>query len=467
MGILRKIEEGIVNNSPIWSNLKINLRGYPLYVDPVLKGTSRFSRKTGATVGLVNPEVAARTSSLIQVNSRSVYTDKPMNWLILGAIVQVAEVEKFTVRDYSLSTNLIEFVEQSKLEHPISSDIFLWAVPIITAASAIIGDSTFEVRSKHPLILNDVLAYKSRTGTFINVFEETNIIGLEELNPTTHEYPYSYQVTIDVPLKKSLLAEEVFYLRAYPAYFSPILKIPKFLRSVNQVGPHLLDWTSGRITLGDLSAKTEVDEFVAIQPYDRFKDKIVQDPYLINKNHSVSNMGISADTFLFWKKIAGTMKYTPNGTLGVCNDEGKFGMFQRLHPPMPNANWRIPVNVEDETILRIHLLPGDDYVEFTIAPSSSATVILDSSVDFPNLTEIEGILVTISSAANSTVEFKQWEPTITPQVDRYRFHIMAKTTKEAEWLSTSLIVKPYFYTRDFILSKHDVNDKHDAGVIHD
>ena len=49
---------------------------------------------------------------------------------------------------------------------------------------------------------------------------------------------------------KSLKVDEMFYLRAYPAYFSKILRIPANPLSGRAVGPFVVDYFGGKIVNG-------------------------------------------------------------------------------------------------------------------------------------------------------------------------------------------------------------------------
>lgn len=452
MAQLSRIREELNGVALRWSNVKTSVRGLPLYADSLLTGSARFSRKTGS-IGLINPDIEVFLNEKLQVNQSQIKVDRYNQWFIVGAYISIGGLEKFRIE--SISDTTFQLNAQARAPQTTGAPVLLYSVPLITVSDFSAGSTVLQVRSKHQLLIGDKLAFP----TLKNLFREIDIINVSDLGTTSNPYPFTYQVTLNAGIPYDLSLDAEIQFRAYPAYFSLISKIPKSPVSARSLGPFLVDLYGGRINSG-----TTPETFITAQFYDIFTNKVIStDPILISDNYPVFARSIPSDTFLFWSRVAGEMNLKDGKTVLVCDSEGKFGITYDLQPHIkPGLKWKFNVKTTEQTVLRVGFEPNP-FTTFNLLAFSNQ--LLTVGTNATNTLDIEKITIIGKSAPGAEITIDSWV-LIGDEVERVALGIMARVEKEAIWLSSSCIIKPYFLSLDYLNTTYDSEAFYDSGYIY-
>jgi len=451
MGKLSDIENAANGILPYWAAMKLNPRGIPNYVDQGLTGDARFSRKTGTTVGIIVPDVEVALTESVSEHSTSLAISRALPWYQLDGIIQIGQ-EKLSLIDYdSLSKTLT--VQRTELSYSANTSIFLWSVPMLAVSSFIKGSKTIQVRSKVQITIGDVFAFWVNAR---NVFKEIECVNVIRLADSLNDYPLTYEIELEQGLPFALTIDELFQMRAYPAYFSEIKKIGTIGNNSKNIGPFLLDFHNGKLTTGK-----SIPAFFSVQLYDKFKNKLkTSTPFLIPTNYGITDQTFRHDFLLFWDLMVGKFKNAPNNVILVCDAQGQFGVTTSMSPNLPAGNsWKLTVRCDTETKINFQFEPND-WQSFTIPAFTATTITVQASP-----LDIKRLTITASSAPNAEISMTTWQ-LIEPEVEKVSCSFVAHTQLEAEWASTGLILKPFFISLDYLLANYDNNQFYDSGLIH-
>ena len=448
MGI-KDITEAINGVAPMWSNIKSALRGTPLYGDTLLRGTSRFSRKTG-NIGLINPDIEMALTEKLQVTQNYITIDRENPWLTVGGYISVSDLEKFKITN--IENKIITLATGALLNQDIGAFVILYSVPCISVNSYSANTKVIQIRSKHPIILGDKLAFPLQT----NLFREIQITEVIELSPTTNVYNLTYQITLESGIPYNIAVDGELQLRAFPAYFSDKIKIPKHPLDSSLLGPILIDYYSGKIQNGETP-----QVYCTLQEYNIFEEKLHDNPIAVQKNHPIFNRSFASDVIVFWDLLAGSFKQAEKAS-GICNSDGHFGVTYNLYPTIPpGSKWKLEVTSDYEVTVKVAFEPNEPKV-YSITAFTTTNIEVGTE---KGGIDIERITITVSGTPNAVITFGDWVLQ-QDETERLSFNVMAMVEREAQWLSSSLIVKPYFLTKSYILATYDSTAIYDSGYIY-
>ena len=449
---LAQIKEEINGVAPRHSNVKVAVRGLPIYADPLLTGTSRFSRKTGEP-GLINPDVEIFLSKILQVNQNQLVVNRVNQWFAVGSYLSVGALEKFKITDIADDGVTFSLNAQVKVAQPLNTSVTLYSVPSIAVAPFAKHSKIIQIRSKFPLMIGDKLAFTS----LVNLFREIEITNVKDLGQTANPFPYTFELTLTDGIPYALTTDQEVQMRAFPAYFTPIIKVPKSPVSARELGPFLVDFYGGRINNGP-----SPDVFFTAQFYDVFSNKIFSnDPILISENFPIFSRSMSSDALLFWDLMTGSMQLSNGNAVAVFDDVGNFGVTYDLQPRIaPGQSWKFNVKTTQATILRVGFEPNP-FTTYNLPAFANVNIEVGT---LPANSTIEKITIVGSSVPGSKIVLGPWQLQ-GDQAERMSFGIMARVDKEALWLASSVIVKPYFLSLDYLTTSYDSASAYDSGYI--
>ena len=449
---LAQIKEEINGVAPRYSNVKVAVRGLPIYADALLTGTSRFSRKTGS-IGLINPDVEIFLNQILQVNQNQLVVNRVNQWFTVGSYVSVGSLEKFQITAIADDGITFSLNAKVKVAQPLNTSVALYSVPSIAVAPFAQNSKIIQIRSKFPLMIGDKLAFLS----LVNLFREIEITNVKDLGMTANPFPYTFELTLTDGIPYALTTDQEVQMRAFPAYFTPIIKVPKSPVSSRELGPFLVDFYGGRINNGP-----SPEVFFTAQFYDVFSNKIFSnDPISISQNFPIFSRSMAGDTILFWDLMTGTMKLENGNAVAVFDDIGNFGVTYDLQPRIaPGSSWKFNVKTTHPTILRVGFEPNP-FTTYNLPAFANVNIEVGT---LPANATIEKITIVGSSIAGSEITLGPWILQ-GDQAERMSFGIMARVDKEAQWLATSIIVKPYFLSLDYLTTSYDSGSAYDSGYI--
>lgn len=452
MGRLEKTETLINKAVPNWSSVKLIPRGVPTYLDQLLRGQVRFARKTGATLGVLNPDNSVKLSQDALDNTRELRVKKFLDWYEINALLSIGpKLETVQIYDLDLENKRIVLTEDLRATHPANEIIELLATPLYINSNHAKGVTSINVRSRYSLVNGDIILLIKGDSLESQVEIEVDQAQFGGVGGDP-DYPNIYQLDLKAPTIKALSENEMIYLRAYPAYVSKTILLQDNL-SFTSMPPHLLDYLSGKLREG-----TAPREVFSIRLSDKFNNILfgTGNTYeKVSKNYPVIDRNIPSDSMVFWDLIDGTFQLSPQGSITICDERGLFNAKMDLVPNFQNEDitWKIPVKVETETTIRLRFAPND-WQEFVLDQNGVIPFVFHAS-DLP-ANQIE--LVVKTKEPRATVVFGDWvvEGDIANFVE---YTLVVQISGEASWQSTGLIVKPYFLSSSYVKGRYD-NEEH-------
>lgn len=460
MSRLRQIEDTINSTISNYAHIKIMPRGLPYYVDSLLRGTVRFAKRTGSNIAMIRPDNTYKISTTVSQSSRQVFLSHETPWIGLDALVSLGpEKELQVVSD--IIGNQIVLAEPTNRSFSTSDKLLLYATPLEAAITTPAGADMISVRTHYPLFNGDIFGYLATPG-FIQSFTEIKIEQAIIGGTTTDPY-YSqlYQVKLSEPIGRQLETNELVYIRAYPAYSSQTVRVPNSILSPEPLGPFLIDHLGGNLLEGD-----KFEETLSIKTLSRGGSYIAGTPYsfdTVENNHLVLDRPLAAHSPLFWDLAEGTMRFTPSRVLFRVNENSKFAAGFKCVPVLDgNHSWRINIKSNETCTIRFIFYPNAPQ-EFTIPAGNSITAI----VSIPAGTEpVDRVEINIAAETNiAEIALSDWSP-ITNFVDQIQYALVIKATGLASYLSSGLILKPYFLTSDLLKSRYDQDANYDGGKVY-
>lgn len=311
MGYLSKIETIVNDSISAYGHTKIVMRGLPYFVDPLLRGDVRFSKRTGNNISFLNPDNQYLLEDSIPTKTVVVPLKYPCFWISPGSVLSFGPNKEFAeVSDTSSDGTKIILTSPLRLAFAVDESILLYASPLKVHSSAIAGITSIEVKSHWFLANGDTFCYLQSPGLFQSS-DEIKIDKAEYLGISSDPY-YSkvYRLQLSKPTTVELKGGEVVYIRAFPAYQSQAVRIPNVVSSSDEMGPFLLDYLSGRLTEGQSFKET-----FSLKAFSNYGDYVYGDNVSfenIGKNFSIIERPWANAYSLFWEIAEGSMSYTPS-----------------------------------------------------------------------------------------------------------------------------------------------------------
>jgi hypothetical protein len=449
MSLIREIERIARKPLPHYATLKLLVRGYPLYLDPLLKGEARFARKVGSPFGVLNPDVVTTTTSSILYAQTAFTVDRILRWYEPGCILDIGRGKEYMeIQDIDVESKQI-FTTPFFLAHDVGERVALHAVPCYSYADYSAGVNVFQLRSKYRIVKNDEILIEKVEGVIRSSVKykvlNAKLIAVE---PNLDGMNYRQQIELDDDLIRSLTSASKVWLRAYPSYVSKMIIIPDGL------GPFLIDFMGGRIRskYGLLEEESFSATFFA-----KYGEKILSDyPIEVGKNYPIVYESMPSDWILFWDLKEGHFSYDYNKPVAVCNDDGYFNAVKRIIPPLPPATWTLNATADRDCKLVVWCASGS--TEYQLVTQVPKRITVGCAED---ITEFR---LCIKGDPGTHVSFDDWFPTAA-EAAKIEYTMLVKIVDEAEWQCSGLILKPYFINLDLVKGRFDTGIKYDGGVI--
>jgi len=458
MGRISRIERIINSTINAYSHVKIFPRGLPRFVDPLLRGTIRFAKRTGNTISVMNPDNTFQFETAPQLKDDRLALSLTTEWLTPDAIVSIGPGrELHQVLD--VIDNVVLLKSQLAQEFTLQDQMLIHSYPMLNVANSFKGDTTVTVKSHYKLANGDTFAYLL-TQELLQSLTEIKVVQATRLGTTTDPfYTELYRLDLVSEISRNIPAQQLIFHRAFPAYFSSAITVPNALFTSEPIGPFLLDLLSGKLLEG-----TEFEETFAIKALTRagsFLTGTATDYVTVNKNYTVFDRSIAAHTPMFWEIAEGTMRLTPNRVVFKVNEASKFVVGYKFVPKLPSdIEWRISVSSNEDCTIRFFFNPNP-FQEFTLLSGITQTL----TVTVPPGAEVTDIEINILANSNiCEVQLADWSPTQNI-VDQLEYSFVADVIGQATWQSTGLVLKPYFIGSEFLKTSWDSGSEYDGGKV--
>lgn len=442
----------LVNSKlPSYNSAFINSRGISLPLDIFLSGTVRFARKLGDKFPIWVPHNSTELSSSSSVLDNTLKFTEVLPWIVVGSRLRIDN--RFVVQVDDIFDDELTVILTENLITNVSSGaaVELYANPLEVVGTFPSPVTTFVVKSPYKIYIGDSIVYELFEFSVLSaVFVSTLIDGR-----------YQYQLTIgDGGILDTITdgSTSSIYLRAYPAYESPKMVIPTIPNANSEIGPFLFDRISGTFYT-DL----DVEEIDLIQTYDQSGNLL--HTYDAEKNFFLYQLPISADSFLFWDKLRGSLTWQKEikSFKAISDKDGKFHLKYKCVPviePGQITSWQVKVTPSVSTRMAVELEPNVSQV-WDLPGGVSSTV----SIQFPiTSSTIEYIhLLFDTSSGNQEVLMKSWEISALPI--RFISHITIAKVFGRTWASASAYAKPVWMKLDYLMASTDISSLLDGGLL--
>jgi len=456
---LQRIEEIINSTISHYGHTKVFPRGLPSFVDSLLRGAIRFAKRTGNNIAVLNPDNTYSIAEDTQLRDNKITLVSVPEWVIPGAILSIGPGKELHYVD-DVAGNVIHLKNQLVLTYTTADQVLLFAYPLLLAVDTTYGDTSVVVKSHYKMGNGDVFGYL-HTQSLIQSFTGARATEALFLGTTADPFNnYLYQLNLDQPIQRIIPAGTTVYMRAYPGYFSPSIRVPNALFTSEPLGPFLLDLFSGMLLEGNTFRET-----FAIKTINRSGAFVVGDgsTYVTTRrNAPIFDRPIAAHVPLFWELAEGTMRITPNRVVLKMSDKFVFSTGIKCVPPFPaNKQWQISAKATEDCTLRFFFNPHP-FVEYTLLSGSTTSI----SVPIPpgdDVTDIE-----INVRANSSaceVQLSDWTSTLNI-VENIEYSLVVEAVGQATYQSTGLLLKPFFLGSEFLKATWDSGELFDGGKVY-
>ena len=472
MNKLSKIEQIINSTINHYSHVKLFPRGIPRFVDPLLRGVIRFGKRTGSTIGVINPDNTFTFDVLPIRLDNKVTLSRTTEWITPDCILSLGPNRAtHTVDDVIDNTLLLK--EQLNIEFSKEDVALLYAVPMLMYQDQAVGDTEVWVKSKYPLANGDILVYK-QTDSLLQSLNEVKILeAVRRTEPDQFDTYYTivYKITLEKPITRGFLKDAMAYMRAFPAYFSQTINVPNSIYTNEPVGPFLLDTMSGGILEGK-----DYDEYLSYRTLNRTGGYILgtKNKYVtVNKNYLVLKRPVAAHVPGFWELAEGSVRFSPNKILFKTDPiKNVFCLGLKCVPYLPSNfvvtetgevksfRWLLNVSSTNDCSIRFIFYPNEP-IEFILKSGVSQ----DITLEIPTNNEITDIEINISSEFSCQVSLSDWTH-LDGTVEQMEYALVSHATGIATWQSSGLMIKPMFLGSEYLKMVYDSGHEYDSGKIY-
>lgn len=324
-GLLRTMTDAVHRQMLEGSGAHFRVRGIAVPLDPYLEGTIRTGRKVEFQMPLIVPDNKYTLEEDAVFDTDRVIVDREPAWMNAGGYVTIGGRELHEIEDVSDTTIIL--ATKLLADHETGLAVYHYSEPIFVEGAYAAGQTIINVDVPYFLVRGDVIGITPDATLNIS-FVEYRITDLKYVGVSGGLH--QYQITLDRAIHRALVDDEVIQMRAYPAYVSPVLNVPQPPSVLPVVGPYLVDWLSMPF-LNDM----DVDEYQTLQRYNDVHLPIGA-PELVDKNYQVLHVPIRADQFLWWEKIAGSIKYDGglNRLVAIPDADERWNLQYTCVPPI-------------------------------------------------------------------------------------------------------------------------------------
>lgn len=446
-GRLTRYNRLVAGISPQHSNVIVQPRGFPIFSDPLLKGQVRFARKTGADFAIINPDNEVLLATAAPSNTQVLTLRQPNRWLEIDAILSIGpDIEFAVIKDFG-----DEFIT---LDAPITGDftedntVNLFATPMFPALDAPAGSTTLTVRSRYHILAGDRISIEITSGLLTSLLD-TKVVRARLLDVVEGFAPFSlfFEIELESPTAVELTAASGgsdLFIKAQPSYLSNQVFIPQVPGNPDDIGPFLLDYVSG--VLFDRPA---VEEQLSVTVFDKLGNAIIDDggfPLATDKQFSITEMPLMADSILLWNVANGSMSFSKKGTtqevraIALTDTKGQFQTTQEVIPTLPpGTEWNVPVLPSTGATVKVTFVPNEPR-EFVLDALFPTQILIGTRADEQPIERIEIVVI---GTEGTQVEFGNWVPTKN-QAFSLIYGITANVFGDAQWQATNMFEKPMF-----------------------
>jgi hypothetical protein len=450
--LLGAIERSAQELAKDYSNIKLVARGAPTFWDANLRGTVRFCVRQGNFLPVLAPRNTAELAADAESpENRITLTQMPDAFLLDGAVLSLGPGRQLaTVADVDTSTNIVTLGQDLQGSHTAGETVELYGVEIESIGAQPSGDTVIQVRSRYRVTAGDEIALAT-VPSLLGSYVSTRVTQAAFLG-TALDGRFNYELTLIQPIQRSLANEESLLLRAHPSYESRVARF-------NMPGPFCLDYLSG-----PFFDRTVLDEYLSIQLRNAIGDTLPGYTSFVNvaKNFPITQVPIKADALLFWRAIAGQQQWIDGQFVAMTDANRHFCITQELVPEFPaGTEWSIPVLADDSGTIRVKFAPND-YRTYYFVPGIVQRITVGTESTDSDASRIEIAITT--SRANARVQLGDW---LTTQVSAQQLAYQITSTAYGDnvWQASSLQLKPYFYSLEYIRAQYDLT-AYNQGSIH-
>ncbi len=455
-GRLTRIEK--VANSQLDSlHVKMVPRGIPYFIDNLLRGKIRFGKRTGNSNAVMNPDNTFSLSSPIIAGQKHADLDVSPQWFDVDSIVSVGPFKE-VVKVEDVVNNRVIFDRVLKFNYEASKEILLFASPMRTNGVLAADSTTIQVQTKYPLANGDTFVYLATPGILQSATEvkvKKALLAGTSVDPV---FSTVYTLELEGKLSREIPADEVIYLRSFPAYFSNAIRVPNQFNSTVDMGPFLIDYLSGRIVEGFAPKETFSIKLKDRAGNFRFGNSL---EYMqVAKNFPILNRPIIARSFVFFTPANGDSRITPSRLVMEAVDF-KYRITNKLVPVLDfnNQEYRFTTTSNTTGKLILYFEPGTQIVIPIMSGNQSHSIIIPAGDKY------QMDIVFASDTPTGRVTMTDWTQ-VGPQIEFIEYSIVANSTGRGTYQTTGVSLKPYFLTPEILAGRYDTGDSYDSGFVY-
>ncbi len=465
---LTRIEAMVQRQTPDYVSSSVVPRGTAIPIDKFMVGISRFCRKIGSSFPILTPALTTSVNNEVSQGERSIETKNTVQGLAAGCIISIAERELQFVQSTDSTRVVISGDIGILSPYPVDTKVYLHAVPVTLTADVTAGSNILEISSDHLLVLGDKILELLTNGVPGSSHE--HVVG--ELQVVQEDVkPYTYVVTLDGLTRRGWSADDVLYLRAFPAYKSRLIPLPTQPTALGgNVGPFLWDYVDGRMHDG-IEDPTVV---VALSTFSAART-ILQDFTVTGKNTVNSSVVIPSHMFALWDLNLGELEYSGSNSVGILDPEGDFMVVTELIPAFPGSNsWQTSFSSDTPMTVTVGFrcpeglgtpsIPGPEYVwkpEFRTLYYSTTLIgggtVKTVQIQTPDMA-YDSVSIGAFGEAGASLTMRSWNSS-TGHCTWVQYTMVAYVGRDYAWAGSGLFVKPVFWSRDSLQQ----TDRLDSG----
>lgn len=460
MAEFRDIQKIIEGATVEYATLKIVPRGTPIFPDILMTGEMRFGRRLGANFSVMNPDNVLRLTAPVAAKTQSLPIERVTPWLEADALLSFNGIEMFEIMDWS-EENKTVMIRQPLTSAKTTSDIVrLWATPLVMHADAAAGTSTISVRSRYNLLNGDTITFP--VNEFLSSLTERNVLiassGGASPDP---EFPFVFSLVLDKPIPIELFENNSpIYLRAYPAYYSPVIRVPK-LQAPSQMGPFILDYVSS-----PLDSVPEYEETFSMRTFDGGGTPVHgtgTELITVQKNHPIVSRPMWAEGMLFWQVERGSGGFIfPNRYRMISDETGKVRVRTDLLPHFPTGfGWAMKIRSSSDGTFGVAQYPHG--IQYYPLVANDVQIITFNTVSGEPIERID-FLAHLDVPGSEIV--LQDANIIGAVSASFQYGMVFRVVGDSNFQTTSVIVKPYFLSLSDLAARYDSGQQYDAGLVY-
>ncbi len=317
-------------------------------------------------------------------------------------------------------------------------------------------EAQLTVRGRFDVLLGDKLWIQSDPNLLLSGVEYE--VSFVQANTTSMSLRNSV-VGLNVALPVGAIADDsVVYLRAYPAYRSPVVRVPDVNRAPYPIGPFVLDYVSG-----SMNDRPDQPEFLSVQTFDVTGAPIDPYPRLVRKNTPVIGVPIHQSAFLFFNVHSGSCFYRNQRVILRTDEHGKCLIWADLLPAWTGPfAWQARMRFVSGSSLRVRyqFFPNEP-VE---AGFGGGGISKNLTFEIPGGVESTRLLLILQGEPNGEIEMDGWN-CVRDEVARVQYGIVAERVGRTDWQANSIQLKPYFKTIADLRTQLDSGIHLDSGTL--